>query len=220
MSQEDYRSSPVKTGNARGPGGALSRGEFLRMAGLSGAAFAGGSGVLASCAPGAARTPSPVRVGYLPITDATPLLLAHGMGLYEDEGLRAPRPRLFRGWSELAEAFLSRKVDVVHLLMPAAVWMRFAENFPVKLVAWGHVDGSALTVGNGIRELGDLAGETVAVPFWYSIHNLVVQLLLRKAGLSPVLREEPSRDRGTVRLTVMSPPDMPPALANGGSPAT
>lgn len=156
-----------------------------------------------------------MRVGYLPITDATPLLLAHGMGLYEEEGLKAPSPRLFRGWSELAEAFLSRKVDVVHLLMPAAVWMRFAENFPVKLVAWGHVDGSALTVGQDIGGLEDLAGTTVAVPFWYSIHNLVAQLLLRRAGLTPILKGDPSRPEGTVKLTVMSPPDMPPALANG-----
>ena len=30
----------------------------------------------------------PVRIGYLPITDATPLLVAHGKGMFEAEGLR------------------------------------------------------------------------------------------------------------------------------------
>ncbi len=28
-----------------------------------------------------------VRIGYLPITDATALLVAHGMGFFKDEGL-------------------------------------------------------------------------------------------------------------------------------------
>ena len=30
-----------------------------------------------------------VRIGYLPITDATALLVAHGMGFFADEGLTA-----------------------------------------------------------------------------------------------------------------------------------
>ena len=30
-----------------------------------------------------------VRIGYLPITDATVLLVAHGMGFFKDEGLDA-----------------------------------------------------------------------------------------------------------------------------------
>ena len=35
-----------------------------------------------------------VRIGYLPITDATALLVAHGMGYFKDEGLTAERPTL------------------------------------------------------------------------------------------------------------------------------
>ena len=196
---------------------AFSRGDFLRMIGLSGAVLTGGSGLLTSCGPGAASAANEnsLRVGYLPITDATPLLVAHGKGFYAEEGLDAPRPRLFRGWSALAEAFLSRKVDVVHVLMPMAVWMRFAEKFPVKLIAWAHVDGSALTVGKNVTRLEDLAGGTVAIPFWYSIHNLVLQLLLRRSGLKPIVKGEASKADGTIKLSVMAPPDMPPALANG-----
>ena len=32
-----------------------------------------------------------VRIGYLPITDATVLLVADGMGFFKDEGLDAER---------------------------------------------------------------------------------------------------------------------------------
>ena len=103
----------------------------------------------------------------------------------------------------------------MHLLMPMTIWLRFGQSFPLKVVAWDHVDGSALTVGPGIGHIGDLAGKTVAVPFWYSIHNVILQQLLRHAGLRPVLKEEPSREARTVKLIVLAPPDMPPALATG-----
>lgn len=206
------------------------RREFLRMIGLGGLAVAG-AGALGACgpaAPSAANAPGGtvapggagavgmgLRVGYLPITDATPLLLAHARGLYAAEGLQAERPTLFRGWAQVAEAFQARQVDIVHILMPVAVWMRFGQHFPVKLVAWDHTDGSALTVGQNVTGLKDLAGKTVAVPFWYSIHNLVVQLMLRRAGLRPITKGEPAAAEGTVKLVVMAPPDMPPALSAG-----
>ena len=160
-------------------------------------------------------SPSPLRIGYLPITDATPLLVAHGRGLFKAEGLTPERPVLLRSWPQVAEAFQARQVDVVHLLMPMAIWLRFGQNFPLKVVAWDHVDGSALTVSPDVKTLDDLAGKTVAVPFWYSIHNVILQQLLRNAKLRPVLKEAPSRDARTVKLVVMAPPDMPPALSNG-----
>jgi NitT/TauT family transport system substrate-binding protein len=209
-----------------------SRREFLRMIGLSGVAAAS-LGMLAGCqpaAPASAPTGAPaaapaastgntenmkLRVGYLPITDAAPLLLAHAKDYYAAEGLDTEKPTLFRGWSQVAEAFQARQVDIVHILMPIAIWMRFGQNFPVKLVAWDHTDGSAFTVANNITSVDDLAGQTIAVPFWYSIHNLVLQLMLRKADLKPVTKGDASKADRTVKLVVMAPPDMPPALGNG-----
>ena len=63
--------------------------------------------------------------------------------------------------------------------------------------------------------LGDLAGKVIGIPFWYSIHNLVVQLLLRTAGLKPILTGEPDAGAKTVKLSILAPADMPPALAAG-----
>src|SRR5690606_3992410 len=77
-----------------------------------------------------------LRVGYLPITDATPLVLAHGLDYYQEAGLEPEDPKLFRGWSQIAEAFQARQVDIVHLLMPMAIWLRFGQDFPLRLVAW------------------------------------------------------------------------------------
>jgi NitT/TauT family transport system substrate-binding protein len=196
----------------------LSRRRFLNKLGRwGGAAVAGDS--LARTRPSRAATEpagaQSLRIGYLPITDAAPLLVAHGRGQFEAQGLRPVRPILFRSWPQVAEAFEAHQVDVVHLLMPMTIWLRFGQSFPLKVVAWDHVDGSALTVGPGIGRVEDLAGKAVAVPFWYSIHNVILQQLLRHAGLRPVLKEDPSREARTVKLIVLAPPDMPPALARG-----
>lgn len=155
----------------------------------------------------------PVKLGYLPITDASALLLAHARGYYADEGLTA-EPTLFRSWSGIAEAFQAKQINVAHLLMPMTVWMRYGLGFPLKVVAWAHTNGSALTVSQKVRAVGDLRGRTVAIPFYYSIHNVVLQLVLRSANLSVAIPGQ-NAAADAVKLVVMAPPDMPTALANG-----
>lgn len=156
---------------------------------------------------------APLRIGYLPITDAAPLLVAHALGLYEAEGIRTERPVLLRSWSQVIEAFVANQVDVVHLLAPMAIWARFGSRVPLKVVAWNHMGGSGLAVSPDIVRIEDLAGQTVAVPFWYSIHNVVLQVLLVNAGLQPVIRRRGRIASNEVGLIVMPPSDMPPALA-------
>jgi NitT/TauT family transport system substrate-binding protein len=217
---------PVRT-----PDG-LTRAAFLRRAGGVGLGLAG-TGLLAACGnsaadggvagasttaiatgdgSAAART---VRIGYLPITDATPLLVAHADGLYEEANVDVPRPVLLRSWPALAEAFQAGKVDAVHILMPLALQLRFERQFPAKVVAWNHTNGSSLTAREEIRDVDDLAGQTVAIPGWFSIHNIALQILLREAGLTALTTGNPSRADRSVKLIVMAPPDMPPALAEG-----
>ena len=157
----------------------------------------------------------PVRVGYLPITDATPLLVAHGKGFFEAEGLAVEKPVLFRGWSQIVEAFLAGQVNVVHLLSPMTVWARYGSQTPAKVVAWNHTSGSGLTVAHDIGTVADLGGKTVAIPFWYSIHNVVLQKLFRENGLKPVTRASGAVAPDEVNLVIMAPPDMVPALAAG-----
>lgn len=157
-----------------------------------------------------------VRIGYLPITDATALLVAHGMGYFKDEGLTAERPTLIRGWSPLVEAFAAGKFNLVHLLKPIPVWMRYNNHFPVKIMAWAHTNGSGVIVGadTGIKSFADLGGKQIAVPFWYSMHNIVLQYALRKSGIKPVIKSQSEPlAADECNLQVMAPPDMPAGLA-------
>jgi len=159
-----------------------------------------------------------VRIGYLPITDATPLLVAHANGYFEDEGLAVEPPELIRGWSPLVEAFARGRYNLVHLLKPIPVWMRYNNEFPVKIMAWAHVNGSAVLLRGDSEAtgFGDLGGTQIAVPYWYSIHNTLLQMALRDAGLKPVIQsqEAPLAD-DEVNLFILPPPEMPPALAAG-----
>jgi len=187
----------------------VSRRDFLRLAALL-------TGSLALPPLARAANPNdPVRIGYLPITDASPLLVAHSRKLFEAQGLEVEAPRLFRSWAQIVEAFMAGQVNVVHLLSPMTVWARYGSRFPAKVVAWNHMSGSALTVAPGIRNFKDLGGKKVAVPFWYSIHNVVLQHLLRENGLTVVTKPAESLKANEVALSIMAPADMGPALANG-----
>jgi len=157
----------------------------------------------------------PLKLGYLPITDATPLLVAHGLGYFAQEGLEVERPVMVRSWKILTESFLAGKFDLTHMLFPIPVWMRFKQKNPVKVLAWDHTNGSAVTVrgDSEIFNFLDLGGKQVAVPSWYSMHNLILQMGIRTQGLVPVIKPQSAKlAPNEVNLFVLSPPDMPPAL--------
>lgn len=190
-----------------------SRRDFLKLASLL--TVAGAIPLLSSLKARAASEPdAPVRIGYLPITDATPLLVAHANGLFEAEGIQSERPVLLRSWAQVIEAFISGQVNVIHLLSPMTVWARYGSKVPAKVVAWNHVGGSGLTVAPNITEVKQLGGQNVAIPFWYSIHNVVLQRILREAGLTPVSKGNGPVAANEVNLIVLPPSDMPPALAS------
>ena len=207
--------NPSETARTRG----LSRREFMTESGLASLAAAGVGATTGCLGEGSADDgPPTAEIGYLPITDAAPLLAGYANDHFADHGVNVAEPTLFRGWSDLAEAFLSGEVNVAHFLMPMTVWMRYGDELDanVTVVAWDHTDGSALTVQREIDEWADLGGGTVAVPFWYSIHNVILQMGLREHGLTP--RTDASADEvadDEVNLVVTPPPDMPAALDNG-----
>lgn len=156
-----------------------------------------------------------LRIGYLPITDASPLLIAEANGIFNANGFNAKSPTQFPAWPALLEAFVAKQVDVVHLLMPLALQLKFAQNQDIKIVSWNHTDGSALTVNNSIKNIADLAGQTIAIPGEFSIHNVVVQQVLRANGLSPIFVGDAAATAGTVKLIILPPAEMPAALIGG-----
>lgn len=163
----------------------------------------------------AAAKKQTLKIGYLPITDATPLLVAHGLGYFAQEGLAVERPVMVRSWNILTESFLAGKFNITHMLFPIPVFMRFNQKAPVKVLAWDHTNGSAVTVrgDSDIESFGDLGGKQIAVPSWYSMHNIILQMGIKSAGLVPVIKPQSARlGNHEVNLFILPPPAMPPAL--------
>ena len=194
--------------------------EWTRRDGLA-ALLGGGLAAMTGLAAGPARASAlaedgVVRIGYLPITDAASLLVAQARGLFEAQGLKVEQPFMARSWASLVEAFAAGRVNVVHLLKPIPVWMRYGNGVKVKVLAWAHTNGSGLVLGahSRAREFRELGGGRIAVPFWYSMHNVVLQLALREAGLVPVIKDDRQPVApNEVALQVLPPPEMTAALA-------
>ncbi len=198
-------------------GTGVDRRDFLKI----GAAAAGG--ILGAGLPqptwAQQKTWDPVvKIGYIPITDSAALLIAHELGYLKDEGIDSVKPTLIRGWSALVEAFSSYRFNLTHMLIPIPIWMRYNNSYPVKITAWDHTNGSAIVVGekSGINSPADFGGKQFAMPYWYSIHNIVSQRLLRDAGIKPVIRPQDAKlADDECNFLVLPPPSMPPALAAG-----
>ncbi|MHB1401668.1 MAG: ABC transporter substrate-binding protein [Thiobacillus sp.] len=159
-----------------------------------------------------------LRIGYIPITDAATLLVAHEMGFFKKEGIKSEPPTLIRGWSPLVEAFSAQRFNLTHMLIPVPIYMRYNNKFPVKITAWNHTNGSGIIVSkkSGIKTVKDFGGKQYAVPYWYSIHNIIGQKMLREAGITPVIRPQNAKlAPNECNFLVLNPPDMPPALAAG-----
>ncbi|MBF0301832.1 MAG: ABC transporter substrate-binding protein [Desulfamplus sp.] len=171
--------------------------------------------LLSSFSAYAENNPQELKIGYIPITDATPLLIAYSLGFFKDEGLNVPKPVMVRSWTVLTESFIGGQFNFTHLMFPIPIWMRFKQNIPVKVLAWDHTNGSALTVdGNSnIKGFGDLGGKQIAVPSWYSTHNYMIQMGITAKGLKPVIKPQGvAIAPDEVNLFVLPPPEMPPAL--------
>jgi NitT/TauT family transport system substrate-binding protein len=194
----------------------ISRRDFVQMSTRLGL-FAAAAAALGSSCRTKKQEPA-LKIGYLPITDASPMLIGHSQGFFEQEGLVVEKPVLMRGWPEVAEGFLAGNFNLVHLLLPIPIYMRYAQKHPVKIVAWNHMNGSGVTVGikSGIKQLEDIRGKQIAVPHWYSMHNIILQLCMRKFGIEAVMqdRNAPLKPNQT-NLFVMKPPDMPTAISSG-----
>ncbi|MBF0203482.1 MAG: ABC transporter substrate-binding protein [Desulfamplus sp.] len=198
----------------------MDRRSFLKKS----AAITIGTTLGSSLLPGASLFPFSVsaksheqelKIGYIPITDATPLLIAYSLGFFKDEGLDVPKPVMIRSWTVLTESFVGGKFNFTHMLFPIPIWMRFKQKIPVKVLAWDHTNGSAVTVhgDSHIREFGDLGGKQIAVPSWYSTHNYLLQMGIMAKGLKPVIKPQGAVIApDEVNLFVLPPPEMPPAL--------
>jgi NitT/TauT family transport system substrate-binding protein len=150
----------------------------------------------------AAEVPT-LKIGYLPITHSLVVVVADKLNAGKYKNLK-PELVKFSSWPELLDAYNSGRVQAVSELLVLAL-AGAQKGVPESVVALSHRHGDILTVAKDINSVRDLKGKRVAIPHRMSVHNILLSLALKKAGLT--LKD--------VEWIEMPPPDMPAALARG-----
>ena len=152
-----------------------------------------------------------LRVGFVPITCATPLVLAAAMGIYAKHGLRVEVVRT-PGWATIRDRSLSGEYDAAHMLSPMPLAMTLglgSAAAPFTMPAVENVNGQAITLALKHKDRRDPRtwnGFKLGVPFAYSMHNYLLRYYLAEHGV------DPDRD---VQILAVPPPQMPEKLKAG-----
>ncbi|WP_020185682.1 CmpA/NrtA family ABC transporter substrate-binding protein [Methylopila sp. 73B] len=155
-------------------------------------------------AQGAKPEKTDLKVGFIPITCATPIIMAKPMGFYEKQGLNVEVVKT-AGWAVIRDKAINKEYDAAHMLspMPLAISMGVGSNpIPWTMPAVENVNGQAITLAvkhKDKRDPKEWKGMKFAVPFDYSMHNYLLRYYLAEAGI------DPDRD---VQIRAVPPPEM------------
>jgi nitrate/nitrite transport system substrate-binding protein len=152
-----------------------------------------------------------LKIGFIPITCATPLIMAHPLGFYKKEGLNVEVTKT-AGWALVRDKVLSKEYDASHFLspMPLAMSMGLGSNAVATNVATiQNINGQAITMSirhKDNRDPKNWKGFKFGIPFDYSMHNFLLRYFLAEHGLNPDT---------DVQLRVIAPPEMVANLRAG-----
>jgi len=144
------------------------------------------------------------KVGFIPITCATPIIMAKPMGFYEKHGLNVEVIKT-AGWAVIRDKTLNKEYDAAHMLspMPLAISLGVGSNpVPYMVPAIENINGQAITLSIKHKDRRDpksWKGFKFAVPFDFSMHNYLLRYYLAEAGL------DPDQD---VQIRAVPPPEM------------
>ena len=131
-----------------------------------------------------------LKIGFIPITCATPLIMAKPLGFYEKQGLNVEVVKT-AGWALIRDKMLNKEYDATHFLspMPLAISMGAGSNAtPMNVATIQNTNGQAITLANKHKDKRDpklWKGFRFAVPFEYSMHNFLLRYYVAEAGLNP-----------------------------------
>lgn len=145
-----------------------------------------------------------LKVGFVPITCATPIIMAKPMGFYDKYGLDVDVIKT-AGWAVARDKSLNREYDAAHMLTPMPLAMSLGAGStaePFLMPAVENLNGQAITLHNKHKDKRDpkqWKGFKFAVPFEYSMHNFLLRYYVAEAGL------DPDKD---IQIRVVPPPEM------------
>lgn len=150
-------------------------------------------------------------IGFVPITCATPIIMAQPMGFYERHGLNAQVIKT-AGWAVARDKSLNGEYDASHMLTPMPLAMTLGAGSvaePYLMPAVENINGQAIVLHNDHRDKRDpqqWKGFRFGVPFEYSMHNFLLRYYVAEHGI------DPDQD---IQIRVVPPPEMVANLSAG-----
>jgi nitrate/nitrite transport system substrate-binding protein len=145
-----------------------------------------------------------LKVGFIPITCATPIIMAHPLGFYSKQGLNVDVVKT-AGWAVIRDKTINKEYDASHMLapMPIAISLGLGSTpIPFTVPAIENINGQGITLAmkhKDKRDPKDWKGFKLAIPFDYSMHNYLLRYYLAEHGI------DPDTD---VQLRSVPPPEM------------
>jgi nitrate/nitrite transport system substrate-binding protein len=152
-----------------------------------------------------------LKIGFIPITCATPLIMAHPLGFYQKQGLNVEVTKT-AGWALIRDKMINKEYDATHFLspMPLAISMGLGSTAtPMNVATIQNTNGQAITLAmkhKDKRDPKDWKGFKFAVPFDYSMHNFLLRYYVAEHGLNPDT---------DIQIRVVPPPEMVANLRAG-----
>jgi nitrate/nitrite transport system substrate-binding protein len=121
-----------------------------------------------------------LKVGFVPITCATPIIMAQPMGFYAKYGLDVDVIKT-AGWAVARDKSLNGEYDASHMLTPMPLAMSMGAGSiasPYIMPAVENINGQAIVLANkhkDKRNPKDWKGFKFGVPFEYSMHNFLLR---------------------------------------------
>jgi nitrate/nitrite transport system substrate-binding protein len=145
-----------------------------------------------------------LKVGFIPITCATPIIMSQPMGFYGRQGLNVDVVKT-AGWAVIRDKTINKEYDAAHMLspMPLAITLGVgAKPIPYTMPAVENINGQAITLAMKHKDKRDpkqWKGFKFAVPFDYSMHNYLLRYFVAEHGL------DPDKD---IQIRAVPPPEM------------
>jgi len=152
-----------------------------------------------------------LKIGFIAITCASPLIMADPLGFYKREGLNVQLMKT-AGWALIRDKMVNGEHDASHFLspMPLAMSMGLGSNqSPMRVASIQNTNGQAITLHVKHKDKRDpksWKGFRFAVPFEYSMHNFLLRYYLAEHGINPDT---------DVQIRVTPPPEMVANLRAG-----
>lgn len=154
---------------------------------------------------------SKLKVGFVPITCATPIIMAQPMGFYAKYGLDVDVIKT-AGWAVARDKSLNGEYDASHMLTPMPLAMTLGAGStasPYLMPAVENINGQAIVLHNKHKDKRDpkqWKGFKFGVPFEYSMHNFLLRYYVAEHGI------DPDTD---IQIRVVPPPEMVANLRAG-----